>query len=170
VQQQAPAHERHRSIDHRHTLISVPVTHSLTGDDDIVERALLRLLCPASALPTQQVETSFKKKFRRHKGATAPRTDEAERVPRPARIFVQEVLSAHTLSICWSDAQTGHYAEQVWRLGLARDGGFCALSGRPIVQGDDVFRPRRSVVCVPANWNRMILASAVSMGWRRAPR
>jgi hypothetical protein len=152
------------------SLITVPLTHSLTGDDDIVERALLRLLCPVGALATPQVETAYKKKFRRHKGAmaTAPLTGEAERVAQPARIFVHEILSAHTLSVCWSDAQTGHYAEQVWRLGLARDVGFCALSGRPIVPGDDVFRPRRSVVCVPANWNRMILASVVSMGWRRA--
>jgi hypothetical protein len=38
---------------------------------------------------------------------------------------------------------------------------FCALSGRAIVRGDEVFRPRRSMTLVPANWRRMILASDV---------
>ena len=131
------------------------------SDDDIIERALLRLLCPRNAPLIQSVETSYAKKMRRGKGQVAQRTHEAEWIPQPARILVHEVLSAHTLSICWSDSQTGHYAEQVWRLGLARNDGFCALSGQPILQGDDVFRPRRSVMCVPANWSRMILASAV---------
>jgi hypothetical protein len=140
------------------------LTHPLSNDDDIIERALLRLLYPGKVLLKQPVETSYKKKMRREKGRTVRGTHEAEWIALPARIVVHEVLSAHTLSICWSDSQTGHYAEQVWRLGLARNDGFCALSGRPIVEGDDVFRPRRSVMCVPANWSRMILASAVSRG------
>ncbi|MEM5341159.1 DUF3331 domain-containing protein [Paraburkholderia azotifigens] len=133
-------------------------------DDNMIERALLRLLSPGEVLLNQPVETTYKKKMRREKARAVRRTHEAEWIALPARIVVHEVLSAHTLSICWSDSQTGNYAEQVWRLGLARDDGLCALSGRPIVEGDDVFRPRRSVMCVPANWSRMILASAVSSG------
>ncbi|WP_082845406.1 DUF3331 domain-containing protein [Paraburkholderia caribensis] len=134
------------------------------NDDDIVERALLRLLCPAQSRFVEQPESAYRKKIRRQKPLTVIRAHEAEWIPQPARIFVHEVLTAHTLSVCWSDSQTGFYAEQIWRLGLARYDGYCALSGRPIGEGDEVFRPRRSAACVPANWNRMILASAVSLG------
>ncbi|MFP3605972.1 DUF3331 domain-containing protein [Paraburkholderia sp. SIMBA_053] len=100
--------------------------------------------------------------MRRERVPSVRRAHRANWLPQPARIFVHEVLSAHTVSVCWSDSQSGHYAEQVWRLGLARNDGYCALSGLPIMEGDEVFRPRRSTTCVPANWNRMILASEVA--------
>ena len=140
---------------------TTPFIYPSSDDGDIVERALVRLLFPVTMLASSPVETSFRKKMRRAQVVVGRRTHEAEWIPLPARILVREILSAHTLSVSWSDSQTGHYAEQVWRLGLARSDGFCALSGRPIVEGDDVFRPRRSVTYVPANWSRMILASAV---------
>ena len=138
------------------------------NDEDIVERALLRLLCPAQGHAIDQPDSAYRKKIRRHKTLAAIRTHQAEWIPQPARIFVHEVLTAHTLSVCWSDSQTGFYAEQIWRLGLARHDGYCALSGRPIGQGDEVYRPLRSATCVPANWNRMILATAVSLGQQYA--
>jgi len=141
----------------------IALIHSPSGEDDIIERALLRLLFPRTALVKEQVETAYKKKMRREKAPIGRRPHRADWIPQPARIFVHEILSAHTLSICWSDSQTGHYAEQIWRQGLARNDGYCALSGRPIVEGDEVFRPRRSAMCVPANWNRMILASQIAM-------
>jgi hypothetical protein len=131
------------------------------SDDNMIERALLRLLCPVVPVSVRCVETAYKKKFRRQKRPVV-KTHTPQRLPQPARIFVHEILSAHTVSICWSDSQSGYYAEQIWRLGFARNDGFCALTGRPIAEGDDVFRPRRSVACVPANWDRMILASSVS--------
>jgi len=139
------------------------LTHSPSVEDDIFERALLRLLFPATLLATEPVETAYKKKMRRERVPIVRRMHRVDWIPQPARISVHEILSAHTLSICWSDSQTGHYAEQIWRLGLARNDGYCALSGRPIVEGDEVFRPRRSAICVPANWNRMILASQIAM-------
>ena len=136
-------------------------TVSPPNDDEIIERALIMLLRPTPLLSTLPLERTAKKQMRRAR-LPAPRADHwAEWTPPPARIVVQEVLSANTLSIYWSDSQTGHYAEQIWRLGLAREDGFCALSGRPIRPGDDVFSPRRSMTFVPANWRRMILASDV---------
>ncbi|WP_109476081.1 DUF3331 domain-containing protein [Paraburkholderia sp. C35] len=138
-----------------------PPTDSLSNDDDIVERALLRLLFPGKLQALPPVETSYSKKMRRASVAAGQKNHDAEWIPLPARIFVHEILSAHTVSVSWSDSQTGHYAEQIWRLGLARNDGYCALSGLPIVEGNDVFRPRRSATGVPANWSRMILASAV---------
>ena len=137
------------------------IAASPSGDGQIIERALLSMLSPTPLFPTPRVESSFKEKMRRERLSASQKNHRAEWIPLPARIVVQEILSAHTLSIYWSDSQTGHYAEQIWRLGLARDDGFCALSGRPIVRGDEVFRPRRSMTLVPANWRRMILASDV---------
>lgn len=134
------------------------------NDDDIFGRALLRLLCPDMGYSTQQAETDFRKRFRRRNGSTAGRTHNAEWIRRPTRILVLEILSTCTLSVYWSDAQTGHYQEQIWCLVRARKDGFCALSGSPILEGDDVYHPRRRGRFVPANWDRMILASEVSQG------
>jgi hypothetical protein len=128
------------------------------NDDSMIERTLVRLLCPGDGISAQHRESSLKK-MRRNKRSCSDRTHTAERLAQPSRIFVHEVLSSRTLSVYWSDSQTGHYAEQIWRVGLARHDSFCALSGKPIHSGDEVFRPRRSVVLTPANWDRMILAS-----------
>lgn len=136
-------------------------TVSPLNDDQIIERALINLLRPAPLLSTLPLEPTVKKQMRRARLPAARADHWAEWTPPPARIVVQEMLSADTLSIYWSDSQTGHYAEQIWRLGLAREDGFCALSSLPIWTGDDVFSPRRSMTFVPANWRRMILASDV---------
>ena len=143
------------------------MTMSHPSDVRLFELALLRLLCPDARPATAAVETSFKQKFRRRNSRRERSVDWVEWLPRPSQIVVQEVLSGHTLSVCWSDSQTGHYVDQIWRLGLARVEGACALSGRPIAFGDRVFRPRRTATCVPGNWNRMILASAVFDGFDR---
>ncbi|WP_429563219.1 DUF3331 domain-containing protein [Paraburkholderia sp. MM6662-R1] len=74
---------------------------------------------------------------------------------------VLERLSSKSLSVSWSDPCTGRYADQIWRFGLAQVDSFCALTGRPIRRGDPVFRPRLSSTRLPANHNRMILASAI---------
>lgn len=42
----------------------------------------------------------------------------------------------------WSDACSGHYGHQEWRLSVAKETGTCALSGRVIECGDRVFTPR----------------------------
>ncbi|WP_227747197.1 DUF3331 domain-containing protein [Paraburkholderia franconis] len=64
-------------------------------------------------------------------------------------------------SVYWSDARSGHYADRVWRIGLARVDAFCVLTGMPIWRGDPVFRLRVSPSSFPANHNRMILAPVV---------
>jgi hypothetical protein len=134
----------------------------MTGDDDIVERALLRLLRPELVKP--QAETTLRKRVRRKSGLLTRSHAEAGPSIQPARILILEILSTRTLSVFWSDSQTGHYAEQTWRLGLARTDGLCVISGRPIAAGEEVFRPRRSVTYAPANWNQMILKSVVLEG------
>ncbi len=132
---------------------------TLETREDIIERALLRLLAPQ---PATKVAHAKKKKFRhsktmlREEGGGIP---EKERLP--AKISIIERLSSVTLSICWSDSTTGYFGEQVWRMGLAHGRSFCALSGMPIKIGDSVFRPWVSVTRAPANSHRMILASCV---------
>ncbi|WP_244144616.1 DUF3331 domain-containing protein [Paraburkholderia hospita] len=107
------------------------------------------------------VETSFSKKMRRAIVRVGQRVTRLNGfLCRPVSL-VREILSARTVSVSWSDPQTWHYAERIWRLGLAGSDGFCALSGLPVGGGDDVFRPRRSATGIPANWSRMILAAAV---------
>ncbi|MFP3556161.1 DUF3331 domain-containing protein [Paraburkholderia sp. SIMBA_049] len=134
---------------------------TLEASEDIVERALLSLLAPQ---PTPISEAVFvrKKKFRKTKRAIGEPVDEAlSKELLPARISIVERLSSVTLSICWSDATSGYFGEQVWRMGLAHVHSVCALSGLPIRIGDSVFRPWVCETRTPANGHRMILASSV---------
>ncbi|MBN3759251.1 DUF3331 domain-containing protein [Burkholderia sp. Ac-20365] len=140
---------------------------NLEASEDIVERALLSLLTP-KAPPILEGKFVRKKKFRKTKGRVSQ--SESETIANelmPARISIVERLSSVTLSICWSDATSGHFAEQVWRMGLAHARSFCALSGMPIGIGDSVLRPWVCETRTPANSHRMILASSVGMSFPR---
>jgi Domain of unknown function (DUF3331) len=79
----------------------------------------------------------------------------------PSRLEIVERLSRETLSIYWSDARTGLYADQLWRLGRARVRSFCALTGAPIHVGDPIYRPKSRGASSPANRDSMILAEMV---------
>ena len=80
----------------------------------------------------------------------------------PLHVSIVEKLSSTTIGIRWSDPCLGHYADQTWRIGLARADGICVLSGKPIRRGDSIFRPGVYRSQVPLNRHRMMLASAVS--------
>jgi hypothetical protein len=88
----------------------------------------------------------------------------------PLHISIVEKLSTTTISIRWSDPCLGHYANQIWGIGLARTDAICVLSGKPIRRGDSVFRPRVYQSQEPINRHRMILASAVSGFLQRSSR
>jgi hypothetical protein len=77
------------------------------------------------------------------------------------RVQIVERLSRVTLSICWSDARTGLYADQRWRLGRARIRSFCVLTGAPIQVGDLIYRPKSNNSDSPSNRDFMILAATV---------
>ncbi|WP_225031210.1 DUF3331 domain-containing protein [Paraburkholderia sp. XV] len=133
-------------------------------EEDIVTRALLAVLVPTPIESIKKAQYDPKKKFRKTKG---PRPEAFEPVAvesPPAHVCILEQLSSKTLSVCWSDPRSGHYADQVWRFGLARMDSFCVLTGMPIRRGDAVFRPRACESHFPANCDRMILASAVPSG------
>jgi len=133
------------------------------SEDDIVRRALLGVLMPdPQALQlTIRVHCAPKKKQRLPRQLIKKAFSPTELEAPPSRVSVLEQLSSKSLSVYWSDPRSGHYANQVWRIGIARIDAFCALSGMPICRGDAVYRPRVSPSYLPANHNRMILAAVV---------
>jgi hypothetical protein len=132
-------------------------------EDDIVQRALISLLMPAAAVPASLAPGPVirKKKFRitnrMHPDAIVTVAPD----PPPAHVAVVEARSSKSLTVCWSDARSGHYGDQIWGIGLARMDAYCVLTGLPIRRGDPVFRPRVFEANIPANGNRMILASVI---------
>jgi hypothetical protein len=65
-----------------------------------------------------------------------------------------------TVVLDWRDPTKCCYREQLWISARARVAGRCAMSGEPIIPGDEIFRPRPARP-VPRNVSAMILASAV---------
>ncbi|WP_229518108.1 DUF3331 domain-containing protein [Paraburkholderia terrae] len=132
-------------------------------NDELAGRALLDLLIPRSDTFGTVGNTTGggKKRFRRTTRRTSTTEDSSDGKPLPDRITILEKLSTKTVSVCWSDSRTGHYADQVWRLGIARISAHCVLTGKQILRGDPVFRPRASETYSPGNKERMMLASAV---------
>ncbi|MFM0498669.1 DUF3331 domain-containing protein [Paraburkholderia caledonica] len=134
---------------------------TLEASENIIEKALLSLLAPQSA---PRSELTFVKKTRiRRRPVCQPTYESVVKELPPARISIVERRSPVTLSVCWSDATSGYFAEQVWRMGLAHFQSYCALSGVPINVGDSVFRPWISESRAQANSDRMILVSSVGV-------
>ncbi|BEU27474.1 DUF3331 domain-containing protein [Paraburkholderia sp. 22B1P] len=131
---------------------------------DIVERALISLLVPQQ-MPAPLVDyhrdiRCRKMRIRRRKMSTDAAANAVVQ-PMPAHITVLERLTTKTVVVRWSDARTGHYGDQIWRIGLARIVAFCALTGSPIYPGDAIYRPLKRSQSIPRNWDRMILASGI---------
>ncbi|CAM2158920.1 DUF3331 domain-containing protein (plasmid) [Pararobbsia alpina] len=79
--------------------------------------------------------------------------------PRPSlTVRVIERLSHCTVAVSWHDTTACRYDDQVWRAGVARRCGVCALSAVPIVPGDAVYRPVNTSRA-PVNDGAMILAT-----------
>lgn len=68
--------------------------------------------------------------------------------------------SSTTATVSWSDPTSGYYGDQVWRSGVARGEGLCAVSAQRIRRGDAVYKPRVSRLA-PANADAMILSSVI---------
>jgi len=62
--------------------------------------------------------------------------------------------------ISWQDSTRGRLADQRWRRCTAYVEGVCAMSGRQIRRGDDIYRPLRRVSKF-ANLGEMILAATI---------
>ncbi|MFM0075973.1 DUF3331 domain-containing protein [Paraburkholderia sediminicola] len=132
------------------------------SEENIVVRTLLNVLDPSA----EQLDACSKKPFVRLKKRRAkrcvPAAEEFRGIAgRPANIVVVERLSSCTISVSWSDPCSGRCTEQIWCGGFAHVPTVCALTGRTINRGDQVFRPRTREVRVPPNRHQMILAATI---------
>jgi hypothetical protein len=79
-----------------------------------------------------------------------------------AKVCLIDRPSSATATIAWHDATHCSYGDQLWHAARARVSGVCAMSGRAIRIGDEVFKPRR---CRPAplNASAMIRADVLNL-------
>lgn len=134
----------------------------LETQQHIVQRALVCLLLPTAITASNDAydrELRIHVRQRRVSSRQVPVTP-AQTPPR--RVTVLDRPSSRALTVLWSDACSGHYGEQTWRLAYAKRDALCVLTGTAIFKGDEVFRPRVKRNALPANWDRMILASKIS--------
>lgn len=79
-----------------------------------------------------------------------------------ARIVnVLDRLSERTVAVSWRDSTSCHYNDQIWRVGIAREPGRCAMTGEWIQPGEAIYRPIPTLPA-PVNAQAMILASALA--------
>jgi hypothetical protein len=78
-----------------------------------------------------------------------------------AFIEILERRSATSIVVCWRDATSGRFGDQLWTLGVASRGSICALSDAQIRRGDAVYRPCRRGHSHACNADQSILASAL---------
>lgn len=81
----------------------------------------------------------------------------------PATRFVKVLdrPSDRTITISWRESTLCHYNDQIWRAGVAKHAGTCAVSGMHIERGDHVYRPIPTRP-TPINANAMILSAAIA--------
>ena len=81
----------------------------------------------------------------------------------PATRFVKVLdrPSDRTVTISWRESTLCHYNDQIWRAGIAKHSGTCAVSGMHIERGDHVYRPIPTRP-TPINANAMILSAAIA--------
>jgi hypothetical protein len=93
--------------------------------------------------------------------SASPNNDNVGFLPKLGCVTILERRSRTTITVSWRDATAGHYGDQLWTTGIAHKRAVCALTGAHIDRGDAVYRPRHSRTHPPANFDRMILASAL---------
>ncbi|NVH76096.1 DUF3331 domain-containing protein [Paraburkholderia sp. JPY432] len=130
--------------------------------EHIVQRALVSLLLPAVVTASNEADNRELKTRLRRRDVDSRQVAATPAQSPPRRVAVLDRPSARALTVLWSDACSGHYGHQTWRLVYAKRDAFCVLTGAPIFKGDEVFRPRVSGDSLPANWDQMILASEVN--------
>jgi hypothetical protein len=136
---------------------------SAPAEEDIGQRALLSILAPA-AHPIDSVSRPARRNKQRYRfKRDRVRSDAPPVINADARltcVSIVERTSSQTVTVCWSDARMGHFAEQIWCLGRSCVDSFCVLTGKQILYGDKIFRPRIWRGAAPDE-EHMILACAV---------
>ncbi|MEJ8796984.1 DUF3331 domain-containing protein [Trinickia caryophylli] len=80
--------------------------------------------------------------------------------PRDITIRLLERQGAEAATIAWHDATRCSYGYQTWQAARARRSGICAVSGRTVRRGDEIFKPRLRKQRA-LNAGEMILASVL---------
>ncbi|MBB5421208.1 hypothetical protein HDG42_007291 [Paraburkholderia sp. JPY171] len=110
-------------------------------------------------LSATRAEHRIRVDFRAPGGVCGARIDDGTRAARIVNVL--DRLSDHTVAISWRDATMCHYNDQIWRLGVARRQGECALTGESVGVGEAIYRPI-PITPPPLNAQAMILASALA--------
>jgi len=76
-----------------------------------------------------------------------------------ASIVAVERQPDSSMLVSWSDSTRCRYTDQLWVVIVSRISGYCALSGRRIRRGDQVYKPRWKAPYRPANGAEMILVA-----------
>lgn len=76
-------------------------------------------------------------------------------------VTVLERLPNLTIAVAWRDPTLCNYTNQVWTLTEASRGGRCALSGKSVRRGVEIYSPQAGKHDKPLNVTAMILASAL---------
>lgn len=144
---------------------SVPTRSATRRDaiDHILDTLLGHRHFPDLATRSGQPRNKYSRSQRRDDSVLPPVPGHPSQ---PARIAVLDRPSPLTLIVFWSDAQSGHYANQIWRLTRSPARAFCVLTGAPIREGDKVFRPTNRGTCCPGNRDAMIRADAITADLR----
>ncbi|MBZ5790702.1 DUF3331 domain-containing protein [Burkholderia contaminans] len=99
--------------------------------------------------------------LRRLSGSSAGRSARATDCPAVHSARILERLSRSTISVSWQDPTSCRYADQIWKVAIARRPGICALTHAAIEVGDLIYRPVRARHTNPVNLNFLILATVV---------
>lgn len=134
------------------------------GNADRWQRTL-SLIAASSSVPGEAAARKLTSAKTRSgtRPSTPPCAEHTEVAANSRVVKVLERRSSKTVAVCWRDATSGHYAEQVWTLGVARARAVCVLTGAPIARGDAIYRPRHCRAHVPINAEATILASTLNM-------
>jgi hypothetical protein len=89
--------------------------------------------------------------------------EEPRRSSRFGKVTIVERSEPRKVTVAWNDPAACFYGDQVWKVGVARQAGVCALSGCGIRPGDAVYRPT-STRPAALNAEAMILATIVESG------
>jgi Domain of unknown function (DUF3331) len=126
----------------------------------ILKRLLTSTSAPQGSVP---LGASHRLSVREAANDRARHLHEVHEGPRrSARVVnVLDRLSERTVTVSWRDSTSCHYNDQIWRVGIARQPGRCAMTGVSIEPGEAIYRPIPTLPA-PVNAQAMILASAIS--------
>lgn len=145
-------------------------------DSELAWRQTLRLLSSineSSLAPGHTLHGTVAPKVKARRGrplGSKSKVIDKQTIGAPSRWEATSVTdverrSDKTIAVCWADATFGHYREQLWVISIAKKSAICALSGKIIRRGDEVYRPRVTALHIPSNADAMILVASLNRAY-----